>query len=244
MTEFQASLTASGDPEPIQTTVVLNGTNIELNAGGEPLGAWPIADLGLERILGGFRMTVEGESAVLRFDEPDPFADALAEAQGISVKEKDGPKRERKRKHKAPSVKKTTKAEKMIPPAQPPESPTPAVTGTVPERTGKPAGESGVGWLDVKLERAYKKFGRYMPNWLFTKGGLLVILAVLLFIIAKPGWFSSLFLLMAAIGLVAIAVAMLDQVIAVRIFRGGYTPIHGLIGSLAIGLVGILLGAI
>jgi hypothetical protein len=36
----------------------------------------------------------------------------------------------------------------------------------------------------------------------------------------------------------------MDQVIATRIFRGNFTPIHGLIGSLALILIGLVLASL
>jgi hypothetical protein len=40
------------------------------------------------------------------------------------------------------------------------------------------------------------------------------------------------------------AIALMDQVIATRIFRGGITPIHGLLGSLALVLIGLVLASL
>jgi hypothetical protein len=51
-------------------------------------------------------------------------------------------------------------------------------------------------------------------------------------------------LIVAAIGMIASATALMDQVIATRIFRGNFTPIHGLIGSLALILIGLVLASL
>jgi hypothetical protein len=243
MDSFQAQLTVGNDPNPIETTVTLADSSLEIVSSGESLGRWKIADLGLERILGGYRMKVEGETAVLKFAEPERFASLLkggtqaatgAKPKAKVKKEKKEPRTTRTRPPKEPSV----PAESEASTAQaenPTESPpNPVATGEA----------STVGWLDRNLEAAEKRFGKYLPDWVFSKGGVVVAVGILALLVAKPHWFSTLFLIIAAMGLITSAIALLDQVIAVRIFRGGFTPIQGLIASLAVGLVGILLGAL
>lgn len=254
MTPFPAQLTVGADPKPIETTVALDGDYLEIASGGESLGRWRVAELQLERIFGGFRMHVEGETAVLKFVEPEKFADALdgSSAKGNSSATTHKAKKSRE---KTPKQKK-----EKAKPAQEPSSPAQLPADIPPQRHDEPVtnppspasttGEkrrrevSAVGRLDRALERAQKRFGKRLPDWLFSKGGLVIAVGVLVLLLAKPGWFSAAFLILAAIGLITSAIALLDQVIAVRIFRGGFTPIQGLLVSLVVGLVGILLGAI
>lgn len=262
VTQFNAALIAAGDPQPVPTVVALNGSNLELSVGSDNVGSWPVADLEMERVLGGFKMQVEGEMAILRFDDPEPFAEALGIITGSSngtktkkrskgdskpakqPKAKRGtkPKAERKsRKSKSPQPTIESWADEAPPVETTSDEEPPAQPQPKPEKTR--SATSGMTKLDARLEGWSRKWGNYLPDWIFTKGGLLVLLGVTLMIIAKPGWFSVIFLILAAVGLAASAIAMLDQVVATRIFRRGYTPIHGLILSLMIGLVGIVLGA-
>jgi hypothetical protein len=83
---YQAQLTVGADPTPIETTVMLDGAQLEMAASGETLGKWQIADLALERIFGGYRMQVEGESATLKVSEPERFTEALILATGVVSK--------------------------------------------------------------------------------------------------------------------------------------------------------------
>jgi hypothetical protein len=244
MDSYQAQLTVGADPTPIETTVMLDGAQLEMAASGETLGKWQIADLALERIFGGYRMQVEGESATLKFSEPERFTEALNLATGVVPKPEAKAQKVKKEKVKK---EKATKTKGRHNPAAVEAKQTAGVPAAVETTSApEPAAErkSAVGWLDEKLESAQKKFGRYLPDWVFSRGGVVVAVGVLILILAKPGWFSVLFLVVAAIGLITSAIALLDQVIAVRIFRGGFTPVQGLIVSLSIGLVGMVLGAL
>jgi hypothetical protein len=249
VTQFEASLVVGNDPNPVPTTVAVDGSDLELAVAGQSLGKWPINSLGLERIFGGYRMTVEGEAAVLKLSDPEPFAEALAIATGSKAATRSEPEKKDKKVRKSAKPKSTRPAREPPPPKNDrprgrrksqEATPAPAVL----ETETAPKAERSVGWLDEKLDKAQKRFGKRLPDWLFTTGGLVIVLALFGMLLAKPGWFSVLFLVIAAIGMIASAVALLDQVVAVRIFRGPYTPIQGLIVSLVIGLVGIVLGVI
>lgn len=254
MTQFEASLVVGNDPNPISTTVAVDGASLELSAAGQSLGKWPIADLDMERIFGGYRMNVEGEQAVLKLTDPEQFTEALEIATGARAAPQAKPEKKEKKPRRAKKERVETAAEDSVPVQRKARVPKKArsskpvkevarASTTTELEEPSPKRDKSVGWLDEKLEGGQQRFGKYLPDWLFTTGGLVVVLAILGMIIAKPVWFSVLFLVIAAVGLITSAIALLDQVVAVRIFRKGFTPIHGLIVSLVIGLVGILLGA-
>lgn len=253
MTEFQASLIAAGDPEPLPTTVALDRGKLLIESNGQPIGDWNLEDLEFERIVGGFRVKIDGEVAVLKLTHSDEFNAALREINEQKPEEKDSKKAERKEAKEAKRAKKAAKGrdseptpasaptQVATPPAEAREEPRAAATEA--PATSKPkTGE--VSWLDQRLEKASKRWDRFVPDWVFTKGGLAVGAFLLIMVLIFRPVFSTLFLIIAAIGLITSAVSLLDQVIATRIFRGGFTPIHGLIGSLFLVLISLLLAAL
>lgn len=223
MTQFQASLIAAGDPEPLPTTVELNQGKLVIASNGQAIGDWPVEDLDIERIVGGFRVKLDGEVAVLKLTHSDEFNAELRQFN----------------ESKAEPVKEPRRAKKV----KEAKEPRPAARAEAKERPAKDPGEGFLVRLDEKLEVASKKWNRYLPDWLFTRGGVAVVSLFLVAVLAFRSLFATMFLVIAAIGLITSAVALLDQVIAARIFRNGFTPIHGLIGSLAVVLFSILLGA-
>lgn len=228
MTQFDASLIVSDDPTPLPTKVELHERNLTLTSGDQPIGTWSLDQVELNRVLGGFRFEVDGETVTLKIPQADTFADELHEIMSSAPKGK--------KRMKAAT---TTKAAKTPKATKAKAAPTAVDTAAGP---GPQA--NGVSTLDIRLEAAQKRFGKYLPNWLFTKGGLIVTGVSLLLMLIFRQLFSAIFLIIAAIGLTASAVALVDQVIAVRMFRGKITAIQGLTGSLTIGLLGLLLGGI
>lgn len=223
MTQFDATLIVQDDPTPLPTTVELNEGNLVVTSGEVPIGTWSLDQVELSRVLGGFAFEADGETVTLKIPKADLFADALDSQNGS------GPSAKQKR-SKARKVAKTPKAEVVSDAKAVAKKTTPA----------KAAGE--VTPLDQKLEAAQNRFGKHLPDWFFTRGGLVVLGVSLVVLIIFRQIFSAIFLIAAAVGLTASAVALVDQVIAVRIFRGRITAIQGLIVSLSIGLVGLLIG--
>ncbi|MEX1037613.1 MAG: hypothetical protein WDZ96_02000 [Acidimicrobiia bacterium] len=243
MTQFQASLIASGDPEPLPTVVELDEGKLVIQSNGQPLGNWPVSDLEFVRVVGGFRVTLDGEVAVLKLTESDEFNAELRklnEGAAESVPQKKfRKKRERKADVKSQEPVAVASAEpaseKMGAPVldRPAETPGPGARG-----------QTFFNWMDAKLDVAARRGGKYLPQWVFTRGGVAVGLLLLIAILIFPGPFSAVFLIVAAIGMITSSIALMDQVIATRIFRGGFTPIHGLIGSLVLVLIGLVLASL
>jgi hypothetical protein len=239
VTQFQASLIAAGDPDPLPTVVELDQGNLVIQSNGQPLGNWPVSDLEFVRIVGGFRVTLDGEVAVLKLPESDQFNAELrrlneATAEVLPAKKE---KKKRARKESKPAAPTTNSANtetktKAVPAATTTDAPTDAKDRAVIE------------WLDAKLDVAAKRGGKYVPEWVFTRGGVVVAFLLLIAVVIFHGVFSTIFLIVAAIGMITSAIALMDQVIATKIFRGAFTPIHGLIGSLVLVLVGLVLASI
>ena len=235
VTQFQATLIAAGDPDPLPTIVELDQGNLVIQSNGQPLGNWPVSDLDFVRIVGGFRVTLDGEVAVLKLTESDQFNSELrqlneAAAEGPLPKKE---KKKRARKEPAKPAEPTTHS-------APSETKAKAIAGAPTDVKDR----AFINWLDAKLEVAAKQGGKYVPEWVFTRGGVVVALLLLIAMVLLPGVFSTIFLIVAAIGMITSAIALMDQVIATRIFRGALTPIHGLLGSLGLVLVGLVLASL
>lgn len=240
VTQFQATLIAAGDPDPLPTVVELDQGNLVIQSNGQPLGNWPVSDLEFVRIVGGFRVTLDGEVAVLKLTESDQFNAELrqlneAAAEPLPLKKEKKKKRGRK-------------LEKTAEPASdsaPVATRTKAAADTTTADTPTDGNDRAfINWLDAKLEVAAKRGGKYVPEWVFTRGGVVIAFLLLIAVVVFPEWFSTIFLIVAAIGMITSAIALMDQVIATKIFRGALTPIHGLLGSLGFVLVGLVLASL
>lgn len=242
VTQFEASLTLSNDAKPLPITADLGEGSLALVSGGEEIGQWQLDQVNLQRILGGYRFDADGETVTLKIAEADRFADELDRILHPPTPTKKRSKKEEKaKKTEIPSTEVASVDDRSKPQsakAKRVKEPKAPKTPKAPKASGQ------VGWLDTRLEALDRRWGRYLPAWILTKGGLLVVLGILVALVAKPAWFSALFLIVAAVGLMASAVAMVDQVVAIKIFKGRYSAVQGLLVSLGIGLVGLLLGAL
>jgi hypothetical protein len=251
VTQFQASLIAAGDPEPLPTVVELVQGKLLIQSNGQTLGRWDVSDLEFVRIVGGFRVTLDGEVTVLKLTESDEFNAELRLLNEAAAEVKP-PKKEKKRhlRHQSDDSSDSgavAVAKHSAPKVAAPAPERSAEAAPAPERSAEapdPVGQSFVHRLDARLEVAAKRWGQYVPEWVFTRGGVVVAFLFLAAVFVFPGVFSTIFLIVAAIGMIASATALMDQVIATRIFRGNFTPIHGLIGSLALILIGLVLASL
>lgn len=239
VTQFQATLIAAGDPDPLPTVVELDQGNLVIQSNGQPLGNWPVSDLEFVRIVGGFRVTLDGEVAVLKLPESDQFNAELRQLNESSADALPAKKEKKKRGRKEPS-----KPAEPITNSAPAQTQTKAVAAATTTDSPTDAEDRAViNWLDARLDVAAKRGGKYVPEWVFTRGGVVVAFLLLIAIVVFHGVFSTIFLIVAAIGMITSAIALMDQVIATKIFRGALTPIHGLLGSLALVLVGLVLAS-
>ncbi len=239
MTQFQATLIAAGDPDPLPTVVELDRGNLVIQSNGQPLGNWPVSGLEFVRIVGGFRVTLDGEVAVLKLPESDQFN---AELRQLNEGSTDAPpaKREKKKRARKEPTKAAAPASKSASTATKTKA---AVAATATDAPTEIKDRAVINSLDAKLDVAAKRFGKYLPEWVFTRGGVVVGFLLLIAVIVFHTVFSTIFLIAAAIGMITSAIALMDQVIATKIFRGAFTPIHGLLGSLALVLLGIVLAS-
>lgn len=240
VTQFQATLIASGDPDPLPTVVELDQGNLVIQSNGQPLGNWRVSDLEFVRIVGGFRVTLDGEVAVLKLPESDQFNAELRQLNEAAADPLPAKKEKKKRARKEP-----TKAAAPPTSTATTETKTKAISAaTTSDAPADVKDRAFINWLDAKLEVAAKRGGKYVPEWVFTRGGVVVAFLLLIAMVILPGIFSTIFLIVAAIGMITSAIALMDQVIATKIFRGALTPIHGLLGSLGFVLLGLVLASL
>jgi hypothetical protein len=249
VTQFQASLIAAGDPVPLPSVVELDQGKLVIQSNGQSLGKWDVADLEFVRIVGGFRVTLDGEVTVLKLTESDEF-NAELRALTENASEEKPRKKEKKRRVRnksvdAPDSGSVATADRPSKKVSAPTVNRAAEDTKVPETAAAGAQpQTFIDRLDAMLEVAAKRGGKYLPEWMFTRGGVVVAFLFLVAVLVFPGVFSTIFLIVAAIGMITSAIALMDQVIAARIFRGGITPIHGLLGSLALILIGLVLASL
>lgn len=223
------------------TVVELVQGKLLIQSNGQTLGRWDVSDLEFVRIVGGFRVTLDGEVTVLKLTESDEFNAELRLLNEAAAEVKP-PKKEKKRHLRHQSDDSSDSGAVAVA-----KHSAAKVAAPAPERSAEaadPVGQSFVHRLDARLEVAAKRWGQYVPEWVFTRGGVVVAFLFLAAVFVFPGVFSTIFLIVAAIGMIASATALMDQVIATRIFRGNFTPIHGLIGSLALILIGLVLASL
>ena len=98
--------------------------------------------------------------------------------------------------------------------------------------------------VDRGITFAEKKWGALLPQWVFTRIMIGVVIAALTLVIIFPG-LVSVFLLIAGLLMVMFgAVVYTDPMLASKWLPGRMSPVHVLLFGVAILLVGILLGII
>ncbi|HEY6635986.1 MAG TPA: hypothetical protein VI141_10290, partial [Acidimicrobiia bacterium] len=85
-------------------------------------------------------------------------------------------------------------------------------------------------------------FGSFLPSWVFTRGGSLVVVAALVVAILAPSLVSTLLLVAGLVLLVLGGVTMLDVVLAARLLKAKVAPTQVLIAGGVLVVIGILFG--
>lgn len=103
-------------------------------------------------------------------------------------------------------------------------------------------GRKALDRVDDLLIKSNKRFGAYLPSWVFTRGVFGALVLALVLALLFPGQASVILLILGAVGIIYGAVAYSDPMLASRWLPGRTTPPQVLITGLGILLVGILLG--
>ncbi len=126
--------------------------------------------------------------------------------------------------------------------------PQPSVAEPRPE-PGKKVEKTGFGgriieFVDRTLDQAHKRFGPYLPEWMFTRAMFAIAFAALVLLILLPGLVSVFLLIAGALLILLGAVAYSDPVLASRWLPGRTSPPQVLLFGVAILMMGVLLGVI
>jgi hypothetical protein len=255
MGTFTASLRAIGDVRALPATLKLEEGRLSIAAGDTEIGTWQLDEIKLEPIPTGYRMTAEGDVILIELKDVNGFNEAMEVGT--------------KRRRRIPSMRKssdrasvaTTEFSEDHPPAQATNTmqsdrvrSAPRPTETPRRREEKPRKtkeKSDAAWservttlVDGYLASAHKRYGALLPDWVFSRGVLVIVLVVLLVMLILPGLASVILLVAGAAIVLTGAIAYSDSVIASRILPGRTTPAHVLVAGLGILLVGVFFGLI
>lgn len=241
MGTFSASLRAIGDVKALPATVEITDGWLTIAAGSTPIGSWPLSEVHLEEIPTGYRMAAEGEQILIELKDIDEFNQAL----------KQGGKRRRRHARKARSARREANLVSDAPaPSAAKRAPSTDRLESEPARSPQ-ASEQSSGWtakglafVDGTLERANKRFGPYLPDWVFTRAMFAIAFGALILAIVLPS-LVSIFLLIAGVLMVLFgAIVYSDPMLASRWLPGRTTAQHVLLFGVAILMMGVLLGVV
>lgn len=246
MGTFNASLRAVGDVQSIPATVEVDNGNISIAAGSTDIGSWSLSDVHLEQIPTGYRMAAEGDQVLIEMENVDAFAEAIQTKKSRFKREKTA-----KSEHKQETassvdvidqVEESKAQKKESKKAKPPRSKKPKRTkpAKAPKQKGKSQGL--LGRVDGFLGTANRRFGAYLPSWVFTRAILGLGLVALLLTFIFP---TTMSLVLVACGVLVIlygAVTYSDPMLASRWLPGRTQPPHVLMTGLGVLFTGILVG--
>jgi hypothetical protein len=253
MGTFTASLKTLGDQRGLPATVNLVDDTLSIIAGNQPIGSWSLEEITLEPTAGGYRMGAEGEQILIEMPEKEAFAHELSQRTARG-RVRFG------RKEKTPTKVRRSEARAVIAPERPHTPPSYDVPASPPPRPAvslgpsrveparpkepRPTRESIMSRVDAALSAAERRWGSLLPNWLFTRLMLFVVIGAFLLMLAFPGAVSA-FLLAAGMLMVIVgAVVYTDSMLASKWLPGRMTPTHVLLFGVAVLMFGVLLGVI
>jgi hypothetical protein len=232
MGDFKATLRLPGESQALPATVQIHEGRMQVASGEHVIGDWDIENIEFSRIAEGFRITAEGEVLLLGIEDRASFEEQAA-APKARAKSSSRPKKASR--HTASTAPKTkaliSKGLHTVP-----------VPGPAEPKTAEPKADSR---LNRVLTAANDRFGsKLLPSWVFTKGGLLAVLGLIVICVVFGELVSNLLLIAGVVGLLTGGVTMLDSVIARRVLRHKVTPIQVVIGSGTVFVTGLLVGVV
>lgn len=255
MGTFSASLRAVGDVTALPATVEISEGRLTISAGSSEIGSWPLDEISLQEIPTGYRMVAEGDQILLEPKDVSAFSAALA----TGAKKKRARVRKRGANETTAPVRETPETRATT---TPPESvevtdPKPVKQQVAQTRAVEPAdppqkkpsklkssGSGPLGAIDTLLIGAKKRFGPYLPDFVFSRAMFFIALTTLVVMVLFPGTFATLFLITGGLVVLFGAVVYTDSVLASRFLPGRATPTQALLLGLGVLLFGVLLGAV
>lgn len=251
MGSFTASLRSIGDVTSLQATVELSDGRLSIVAGSTEIGSWTLDEIQLEQIPTGYRMSAEGEQILIELRDVDSFAEELATRSkkkvrfGKTSKTTSGSSKTKKQS-------KAAAADTTSPPVARSATTTadgPSTAGASPAKPSRGKQTSGLAQrglalVDGLLNKAQKRFGPLLPDWVFSRAMFFIVVAALITMLVLPGFFSVLLLIAGALMVLFGAVVYSDTVLASKWLPGRATPQQALILGLTVLLAGVLLGMV
>jgi hypothetical protein len=247
MGSFNATLRAIGDVTSLKATVELADDRLSIVAGSTEIGTWGLDEIRLEEIPTGYRMAAEGEQILIELRDVESFAAELAtrtkkKSKFAKPTRSRSESSESKKRSKTAAVATPTVARLEKSTAEDTSTPTPAKAPRDPRTSG--AAGKGLGIVDGILAKAQKKFGPYLPNWMFSRAMSFIVIAGIVTMLLFPGPFSVLLLIAGALLVLFGAVVYSDTVLASKWLPGRATPQQALLLGLSVLLLGVLLGIV
>lgn len=257
MGTFSASLRAIGDIKPLPATVELSDGRLSIIAGEIEIGSWPLSEVHLEEIPTGYRLAAEGEQILIELKELDSFTAELGKGKKRRLSARGRKQSKAANPTPAPETAKVeerpARSSVTLPPREEAPQKKPRREKTRKEKPSreKSSREKTSGWtakglafLDGTLERANKRFGAYLPEWIFTRAMFLIAFGALTLMVLAPGAVSVFLLIAGALMIVFGAIVYTDPMLASRWLPGRTTPQHALLFGVAILMMGVLLGVL
>jgi hypothetical protein len=256
MGTFSASLRTVGDVTALPATIEISEGRLTISAGSSEIGSWSLDEVSLQEIPTGYRMIAEGDQILIELKDVPSFSAALA----TGAKKKRARVRKRGANETEAPVRETPETRATTTPQESIEVTDPksvkqqmAQTRTVEEPADSPqkkpskrksSGSGPLAAIDTLLIGAKKRFGPYLPDFMFSRAMFFIALTALVVMVVFPGTFATLFLIAGALVVLFGAVVYTDSVLASRFLPGRATPTQALLLGLGVLLFGVLLGAI
>lgn len=244
MGTFAASLRAIGDATPLPATVELEDGQLSIAAGEMEIGTWALSEIELEPTPSGYRMAAEGEQILIELKELDAFKEALSAGRfkrRFSVRRKENGASAARAPKPARTATDTVATKPQPSPVEPQEKTRGAVKRS-------PAGEGlaarGLGLLDDGINKAQKRFGPYLPAWIFSRAMFFILFGTVVLMLVFPGSSSVVLLISGGLMIAFGAITYSDGMLASRWLPGRMQPPHVLIIGISVLVLGVLFGII
>jgi hypothetical protein len=248
MGTFSASLRTVGDVTALPATIEISEGRLTISAGSSEIGSWSLDEVSLQEIPTGYRMIAEGDQILIELKDVTSFSAALA--TGAKKKRrltlKSGEKMSTAPTGETPVVAPppAAKSDRVKPPAGATAAAEMAPAAPRQKRS-RTKGASGVfDFVDTLLINARKRFGAYLPDFMFSRAMFFIALGVIATMVLLPGVFSTVLLIAGALLVLFGAIVYTDSVLASRFLPGRSTPQQVLVMGVSVLLLGVLLGAI
>jgi hypothetical protein len=241
MGQFSATLRVPGDNSALPATVDIGDGRLRVESGNHVIGNWALGEIDITPGPEGVHVSAEGEVLILEITESAAF-NAAAGING------EPPAGKPNRPFKMPTLARNSKhapsshPENGRPGSHQPKVEAPTHQPAAPSATSPKSEAKQPIFIDRWLGAAEKAVGQHLPNWVFSRGGALVVIAALVISVIFPEVVSTLLMIGGTVLLVLGGVTMLDHVLSTRLLKAKVTPTQCLIVGGLLVFVGVIFG--